>query len=117
MAIVRGGIVKRIVGAAILALLIATLAGCSTTSGTSSSSASSPAGNGQKYTQAMYDKLETGMTLPEAESVMGGRGVKAPQEAGSGISGSVYTWKNSDGSVVTASFMSGTLLDKNHAGL
>ena len=114
---------KRIVGAAILTLLIVALAGCGTNSGSSSSSggssntASSSAGSGQKNTQAMYDKLQTGMSLSDAQSVIGGPGVKAPKQAGAGISGNVCTWKNSDGSVVTASFLNGELLNKNHAGI
>ena len=108
---------KRIIGMALLVLVSVAAAGCGTTSGSGSSSPSSPAESGQKYTQAMYDKLETNMSLAPAEVVMGGAGVKAPKEAGAGISGDVSTWKNSDGSVVTASLIDGELLNKNKAGL
>lgn len=52
--------------------------------------------SGGKITKANYDKIETGMTLPEVEKILGGEGLKVGTNIVNGRTTEIYKWTEDD---------------------
>ena len=71
----------------------------------------------QDVTLAQYNRLQTGMTLEEAQGVVGLGGTEMSRTEVGGISTLVIEWKNPDGSSLDATFQNGKLANKTQSGL
>jgi hypothetical protein len=87
---------------------------------------------GPKITKAKYDQVQTDMTLSQVQSIMGEPGESSaeisinlpsvnvsptPSNLPTEFNPSVYQWKNSDGSSMTAIFINDKLIAKSQANL
>lgn len=68
-------------------------------------------------TRAEFEQLAVGMTMDEANAVIGTKGVEQLETNAFGERFKVLAWQNSNGTVVTASFDNGKLQSKFHVGL
>jgi len=66
----------------------------------------------QAFTRAEYERLKTGMSLYEVESILG-RGI----EKSSSATMSVYIWQNLDESEIMIELENGKLFSKQQSGL
>jgi hypothetical protein len=63
-------------------------------------------------TSTKYNQLQEGMTTAQVMAVMG----QTTSESFNGSRTTTYTWKNSDGSSITASFQEDRLVSKRRGG-
>jgi hypothetical protein len=73
--------------------------------------------NGSMVRLEQFFRIKTGMTYKQAASIVGSPGVESVRDAEAGILTVVYTWKNPDGSNMSAMFQNGRLINKAQAGL
>lgn len=76
------------------------------------------AGCGAEVTKAKYDTIHEGMSYEEAVSVIGSKGEDVASSQIDGAPGvKIYSWQNSDGSNMIATFQDGQLIQKAQVGL
>lgn len=107
----------------VLAVLLL-LGSCASPPQTSSpsSQSSAPAVPAVKtVSKADFEKVQTGMTLPEVEKILGGKGEEATSStvelAGQSIKTVSYNWKNPDFSVATVTFQNDKVTAKMQINL
>ena len=102
---------KRITFAVCLALVLLALAGCD--QGQTGSAGGSSAG--PRYTDGQYQQVDTGMSVDDVDSIMGGGAIVTNSDI-NGTSVAIRMYMNDDGSNVTVSFVDGSVNTKAEAG-
>jgi predicted small lipoprotein YifL len=94
-----------------ISLVFTTIAGCG------SNAKPGTGASGTVVTKAKHDQLQTGMTYEQVTSVIGNPGEKAQDVVTPAGKGTLYVWKNSDGSNMAGVFQDNKLLSKSHTSL
>ncbi|NJK34999.1 MAG: hypothetical protein HC919_08650 [Oscillatoriales cyanobacterium SM2_2_1] len=72
---------------------------------------------GNQITRAQFERIMTGMTLAEVETIFGAKGTLLVQNKAGEGEASVYSWKNPQGSNAIIEFRDGKVIAKAEAGL
>lgn len=97
----------------LLFMFFAYLGSIPSTSGGSSNGASAIPG----VTLRQYNRLQTGMTLPEVVSILGPNGAENARSSVAETVIASYVWQNTDGSNLMITMQGGRLVQKVQAGL
>jgi hypothetical protein len=68
-------------------------------------------------TKEKYDQIEHGISYAEANSIIGQNGIEVGWSDTAGYTTVIYSWTNSNGSHMTATFQNGCLVSKAQFGL